>query len=105
MAPFAPTDIFVPENFHEIARLRLRKVGEISSESELVKQTRGSGSVRIPATPNAFAVVLVANHKLVQGGEIKLELPTIAQSFNCFDEHDVSRARAKTRIRCRWDNE
>src|ERR1700736_963948 len=106
VAAFAPADILVPKNLHEIARLRLCEIGKVSSEAEFVKQTRGSGSVRIPPTPNPFAVVLIANHKLVERGEIELELAAVAQSFNRFDEHDVSRARAEARIRPgRYDKE
>jgi len=96
---FASADVFVPKNFHEIAGLRLREIGEVSSKLELVKQTASSGAVGVPATPNPFAIVLIANHKLVQRGEIELELPTVAQSFDRFDENDVSRARAEARIR------
>ena len=105
MTAFAPADILVPKNFHEIAGLRLREISKVSSEAEFVKQTRGSGSVRVPATPNAFAIVLVTNHKLVQRREIELELAAVAQSFNRFDEHDVSRARAEAGVRRGRDDE
>ena len=72
VAAFAPADVIVPENFHEIARLRLREIGEVVAEAELVKQTRSSGSVRIPATPNTFAILLIANDELIQRREIEL---------------------------------
>src|SRR5713226_323787 len=100
----ASADIFVPENFHEIARLRLREIGEVPSEAQLVKQTRGSGTVGVPAAPNALAVVLIANHELVQRGEIELELPAVAQGFDRFDENNVSRARTEARIGRGRDN-
>jgi len=95
----APTDILVPKNLHEIARLCLRKIGEVPAEPKLVKQAACSGAVGVPATPNPFAIVLIANDQLIQRREIELELPTVAQRFNCFDEHDVSRSRTEARIR------
>ena len=105
MTVFASANVFVPKNFHEIAGLRLREIGKVSSESKLVKQTASSGAVGVPAPPNPFAIALIANHELVQRGKIELELPTVAQRFDRFDENDVSRARAEARIgRCR-DNE
>ena len=61
VSAFAAADIVAPENLHEVARFRLREIAEIASKSELMKQARGAGSVRVPAPPNAFAVVLVAN--------------------------------------------
>src|SRR6266571_5426917 len=100
----ASSDIFIPENFHEIARLRLPEIGEVPSEAQLVKQTRGSGTVGVPAAPNALAIVLIANHELVQRGEIELELPAVAQGFDRFDENNVSRARTEARIGRGRDN-
>ena len=105
MTVFAPTDILVPKNFHEIARLRLREIRKVSSESEFVKQAASSGAVGVPAAPNPFAIALVANHKLVQRCKIELELAAVAQGFDRFDEDDISRARAETRIRRGRDDE
>src|SRR2546421_7213361 len=104
MTAFAPTDILVPKNFHEIAGLRLREIGKVSSEPKLMKKTTSSRTIGVPATPNAFAIVLIANHQLIQRRSIELELPTIAQGFECFDENYVSRARAEARIRRGWND-
>src|SRR5262249_10773530 len=60
-----PANVVVPKDLHEVARLRLGKIGKIAAEPELVKQSRRAGSVRIPASPHAFAVALLANDQLI----------------------------------------
>src|SRR5437870_13613840 len=79
----APAHVFVPKDFHEVARLRLRKIGEVVTEPELMEQARRAGTVCIPAAPNSFAVALVADDQLIQGGEIELQLSVIAQGLDC----------------------
>src|SRR6476619_2855337 len=101
VAAFTTTHIVVPKDFHEIARLRLRKIGEVSAQAEFVKQSRGSGTVRVPTSPHAFTVMLVANDQLVQRRIVELELPAVAQLFNRLNENQVGGARTKTHIRLR----
>src|SRR6516165_8506378 len=102
MSAFALADIVVPKDFHEIAGLRLRKIGKVPAEPELVKQTRGAGTVRVPASPNAFTIVLIANDELVESCVVKLQLAAVAQHFDGLNKDDVGRARAKTGIRRSW---
>src|SRR6516162_2293674 len=105
MSAFALADIVVPKDFHEIAGLRLRKIGKVPAEPELVKQTRGAGTVRIPASPNAFTIVLIANDELVESCVVKFQLAAGPQHFDGLNKDDVGRARAKTGIRRSWDYE
>src|SRR5437763_4703973 len=70
---FASTDVLGPKNIHEIARLRLREIGEVPSEPELVKQTASSGAAGVPPTPHAFTIVLIANDELIQGRNVELQ--------------------------------
>ena len=50
-----------PENLHEITRLRLVEIIEVSSKLQLMKKARRAGAICIPATPDAFAVMLIAD--------------------------------------------
>src|ERR1051325_1918282 len=99
MAALAPADVFVPENFHEITGLRLIEIGKVAAEAELIKEARGSGTIGIPPAPDAFTIMLVTNDELIERREIELQLPAIAQRFDCLDENDVGRAGAEARIR------
>ena len=94
-----------PEYFHKIAGPRLVKVIEIVAESELVKKAACARAVGIPATPNAFAIVLIANDELLEDGEIEVQISPRAQRLDRLDKHEIGRARAKTRIRRRRKNE
>src|SRR5690242_21238767 len=106
MSAFAAADVVVPENFHEIAGLRLCEIGEVPAEPELVKQSTGAGTVRVPSAPNAFAVVLIANDQLIQRREIELQLAAVAQRLDRFDENQIRRAGTETHVRlCRDDEE
>src|SRR5262249_53877671 len=89
MSAFVLADIAVPENFHEIARLGICKIGEIASETKLVKQSSGPRAVRVPASPNSFTVALIADDQLVQRCKIELELAAVAQFFDGFDENQI----------------
>ena len=96
---FSSSDILIPKNFHEITRLGLREIGKIAPKPEFVKQSRSARTVCIPATPDAFAIVLIANNQLIQSCEIELQLSAIPQFLDGFDENEVSRAGAETDIR------
>ena len=54
-------DLPRPEDFHEITRFRLIEVIEVLSELQLVKETGCAGPVCVPAAPDAFAIVLIAD--------------------------------------------
>src|SRR5207248_10300959 len=98
MAAFASADILGPEDFHEITRLRLRKIGEVAAQPEFVKQARCPWAICIPATPNAFTVMLIANDQLIEGGEIELQLAAFAQRFQRLDKHQISRPGTEARV-------
>lgn len=85
-----------PENFHEIAGFGLIDIVEIATEAQLVKQTRGSRAICVPSSPDAFAVVLVANDQALKGAVVQTKLTTFAQSFDRSDEHQIGRARTET---------
>src|SRR5689334_17456709 len=104
MAAFATADFVVPEDLHEIARLRLAEIRKITAESKLIKQTRGAGTVCVPPSPHPFAIMLVPNDQLIQGGEIELQLATISQLLDGPDENKIGRARAEADIRLRRDH-
>jgi len=87
MSAFTPSDIVVPKNFHEIAGLRLREIGKVPAEPELIKQSRRARAVRIPPSPHAFSVMLIANDQLVQSCEVELQLSAIAQFLDGFNEN------------------
>jgi hypothetical protein len=86
-----------PENFHEIARHRFFKIVEIFSEVQFVKQSRRPRAVRIPASPDAFAVALVANDQLLERAEIQAQRARGTRGLDCFHEHEIRRARAIAR--------
>ena len=81
------------------------EIGEVAAEAKLVEEPRGSGTVRIPPTPDAFPVVLVANDQLVERGKIDLQRAARAQRFDRFNKHDVCRAGTEARKRRSRDNE
>ena len=91
-----------PENFHEITRLRLIDIVEISTEPQLVKQTRGARAICVPAAPDAFSIALVTNDQALKRAVVQTKLTTFAQSFDRSDKHQIRRARTETRPR--WDN-
>src|SRR5262249_48818777 len=86
-------------------RLGFGEVVEIATDAQLVKQARGSRSVRVPSSPNALAVALPANHQLIERLVIELELAPGAQLFDRFHEDEVSRARAVAWRSGIWKNE
>ena len=88
-----------PENFHEIARLGLIEIIEISTKPQLVKQTRGARAICVPAAPDAFSIVLIANDQAFKRGIVETKLTTFAQSFDRPDKHQIGRARTETRPR------
>src|SRR5438876_6845440 len=61
-----------------------------------MKQPRRARTIRIPAAPNSFAVMLIADDELLEGGKIEMQLPTRAQRFDSFDEDKIRRAGTKT---------
>jgi len=88
-----------PENFHEVTGLRLIDIVEISTEAQLVKETRGARAIRVPAAPDAFSIVLVANDQALERGIIQIKLTALAQRLNRSDKHQIGRARTETRPR------
>ena len=71
-----------PENFHEITRPRLFDIVEISTKSQLVKQTRGARAICVPAAPDAFSIALVTNDQALKRAVVQTKLTTFAQSFD-----------------------
>ena len=105
MATLASADILAPEDFHEITRPPLRKIREVAAQTEFVKQSRCPWAICIPAPPNAFTVMLIANEQLIEGGEIELQLAALAQRLQCLDEHQISRSGTEARVGRGWNNE
>src|SRR5437763_13676471 len=105
MATLASADILAPEDFHEITRPPLRKIREVAAQTEFVKQSRCPWAICIPAPPNAFTVMLLANDQLTEGGDIDLQLAALAQRLQCLDEHQLSRSGPVARGGRRWNNE
>src|SRR5439155_24983139 len=99
MSVLISSDRARPENFHEIARLSLIDIVEISTEPKLVKQTCGARAIGIPSAPHAFAVVLIPNDQALKSIVVETELTVLAQSLNGSDKHQIRRARTKTRPR------
>ena len=99
MSVLVPSHLARPENFHEVTRLRLIDVVEISTKPQLVKETRRARAICIPSSPDAFSVVLVANDQAFKRGVIQTKLATFAQSFDRSYEHQIGRARTETRPR------
>ena len=88
-----------PENFHEITRLRLINIREISTKLQFVKQTRRARAISVPSSPDVFSIVLVANDQMLEGAIVQAKLTAFAQSFDRSDEHQIGRARTETRAR------
>jgi len=86
-----------PENFHEITRLRLIDIVEISTEPQLVKQARSARAICVPAAPDAFSIPLVANDQAFKRTVVQTKLTTFAQSFDRSDKHQIRRPRTETR--------
>ena len=85
-----------PENFHEIAWLRLIKVVEIAAKSQLVKETRSAGAIGVPSAPDPFAVTLISNDQVLQSGVIEMKFASRTQRLDRSDEHEVGCARTET---------
>ena len=105
MTMFSRANGAAPEDLHEITRLSLRKIGEVAAQPEFVKQSRCPWAICIPAPPNAFTVMLIANDQLIEGGEIELQLAAFAQPLQCLDEHQISRSGTEARIGRGWNNQ
>ncbi len=61
MSVLVSTDLPGPENFHEVTRLRPVEIIEVLSKLQLMKKAGRAGAICIPATPDAFAVMLIAD--------------------------------------------
>ena len=72
-----------PENFHEIARLGLINVIEVSTEPQFVEETRCAGSVGIPAAPDSLAIVLIPDDEPLKSGIFEVKVASRAQSLDC----------------------
>jgi len=105
MSAFAPSDIIVPENFHEVARLSLREIGKVTAKPKFIKQSRRPWAVRVPTSPHALSIMLIPDNQLIQGGEIELQLAAVAQLFDGSNENQIGRSRAETHIRFRRNDE
>ena len=88
-----------PENFHEVTRLRLIDIVEISTKPQLVKETRRARAICVPSSPDAFSIVLVANDQALKRAIVQTKLTTFAQSFDRPDKDQIRRARTETRPR------
>lgn len=99
MSMFTLAYLLRPENLHEIAGPGLIEIVEVWAETEFVKKPGGAGSIRVPTTPNSFAVVLIANDEVVEGRKVERKLSTRTQRLNRSDKHVVSCARTETRKR------
>ena len=62
-----------------------------------MKETGRTWPIRIPPTPDAFAIALISNDKMVQGRVVQLKLPPRAQCFDRPNENEIGRARTETR--------
>ena len=81
-----------PENFHEVARLRLIKVIEVRSKPQLVKETGGARSICVPAAPDAFPIALISNDQLFQSGVIQTKVAARTQGLDGSNENKIGRA-------------
>jgi len=61
MSVLVSTHLPGPENFHEVTRLRPVEIIEVLSKLQLIKKAGRAGAICIPATPYAFAVMLIAD--------------------------------------------
>src|SRR5437762_5400716 len=84
-----------PENFHEIARLGLINVIEVSTEPQFVEETRCAGSVGIPAAPDSLAIVLIPDDEPLKSGIFEVKVASRAQSLDCLNEYQIRCARAE----------
>ena len=96
MAVLASAYLLRPEYFHEIARLPVVKVIEVLAQPQFMKKPGCARAICVPATPDSFAIVLIANNELLERGEIEMKLPLCTQGFDRPDEDQISRPRAET---------
>lgn len=92
----ASAHLLRPEYFHEVARLRVVKIVEVLAQPQFVKKPGCPWAIRVPATPDSFAIVLIANDELVERGEIEVQLSARAKCLDGSDEHEIGRTRAET---------
>src|SRR4029077_16440375 len=78
-----------PENFHEITRLGSLYNVEISTNPQLVKETRRAWAIRVPSSPDALSIALVTNDQVLKRAVVQTKLTTFAQSFDRSDEHQI----------------
>jgi len=90
------TDLARPKDFHEIAGLRLIETIEVVAEPQFVKETSCAWAISVPATPDAFPIVLISDDQVLQSGGIKIQLTPRPQRLDCFNEDQICCARAKT---------
>jgi len=90
------TDLARPENFHEIAGLRLIKIIEVLAQLQFVEKTGGAWPIRVPPAPDSFAIALIANDQLFQSRIVEMQFVLRAQSLDRSDEHQIRCPRAET---------
>jgi hypothetical protein len=89
MSVLVSSDVARPENLHEVTRLRLIDVVEISTEPQLVKKTRGARAICVPAAPDAFPIALISNDKAFQGGVIQTKVAAPTQGLDGSNENKI----------------
>ena len=89
MPVLVSTDLPGPENLHEIARLGLVEIIEVLSKLQLMKKTGRAGAICVPATPDAFAIMLIADDQSLKRGIVETKLTTFAQSLDRPDEYQI----------------
>ncbi len=97
MSVLASAHLLRPEDLHEIARLRLIEVVEVSAKPQFVKEAGCARAICVPPAPNSFAIVLISDDELIQRRKIEVELSPRTQGFDCSDKHEIGRSRTETR--------
>ena len=94
MATLALSDFIAPENLHELARARFTPVGEILPQREFTKEPGGAGTVRVPPSPDAFAVALAVHEQSAERVFGKRNPAVTNKLLANTREYEISRAAA-----------
>ncbi len=89
VAVLGGADGIAPEDLQEVAGERRAEIGEVEAEAQFVEESRGAGTVRIPAPPDAGAVGLSGGSECRGDLRCEGEFPRGLESGECLQKDEV----------------
>lgn len=90
MAVLGNADLMVPEDLHEVAWFGGIEIREVFAEAHFVKEPGGSGTIGVPAAPDASPVGLSPNRQVRKDRIVEFEIPSLPEFLKDLQENQVS---------------